>query len=554
MNGCGKLSKLDLFFLVLIAVVIIASNYTQIFAECIINNDYNYATFHSKSFQEVLCHLSKRVIPFSIIINNLIMAYIFPFSATLARIAVTLIGMIPVSILFYVIYRKILKLSTVPSFVAATLPNIIPGQALIPIFINGSYQVYALIPSLLFFIFSYRYVKLSHKNIGIFFPLTLFTASLFSTEISIFIAMPVFIFLGINLRADRRPKYLLLLSSCVIAALARFLVYSLQPDKGVAYRISPSGDFLRRSIKCLNSFSLIKTYVPHYDVLGWAILLVILSILLTKLTLKIFLRRYSSPGKSKINWNNAMFFAAVWMLFGAIPFIFLSSHPFISRYGYISAFGFFLLVVATPLSVARRKSLRIIIESTLIMALLMAGMFKNAHSRQSFGRVERIGNSIIEELDDLSFPPNSQIGIMGKHLGSKLMTQSTLDWSTGFLNYHLKRTDLSGIIGDERSFYDPFGSVSSRNWSSRNKWMCGLKKDRPTFVFKYDARAKVLKRCQYILSWQNDESWVIFKIDPLGANLSRYASGKGKAEYRRVAASIAKKTWNLGLIFGGGNR
>jgi len=503
----------NLTALIIISAVIYLANYPQIYAGCIINNDYHYVAFHNNVWAAILDQ-SKRLIPFASIINNLIMTYVFSYSAQLARNTIVLLGLIPVSFIFYHIYRRCFGLPYVSAIVASTLPPVLPGQSLIPVFINGSYHTYALVPSLLFFIASYHYLEKKSKPIG-FVALLFFVVSMFSTEVAVFTAIPFLFALFVTFWDRSKLRLRRLLNYCAIIIAFRLVIYLLLPNKSAAYQMDISGEHLMRMRGCIESFSLLgnnlcfSTY-STYVVLG----LGFISFLMLTIR-KIFKKEPFCKMGYGTNWWLVSGFSLSWMLLTAIPFVVLSRHTFTSRYGYTAAFGFSLLLVSAAHTCVRIRNSATIIKILLISLLLLAGVSKYEYSRKYYGEKTLMAEFIKDNLSDIDFPRGSQVIILGGGLAYKLGTFSDLSWSTGFLNYHLNRDDLIGLISNHKSFKDR----RRRGFPNPQK---------PIFIFEYRNKTKELIRYKYLLQVRRNKKWVIYSVGLNDGRLATYASGSGE--------------------------
>jgi hypothetical protein len=71
---------------------------------------------------------------------NHYLAELMVISPTLARLAVLLLGMVPVSILAYIVFTRVLSLPRTVAFFSALLPHILPAQQQVPTYVIGSYM------------------------------------------------------------------------------------------------------------------------------------------------------------------------------------------------------------------------------------------------------------------------------------------------------------------------------------------------------------------------------------------------------------------------------
>src|SRR5215510_2840079 len=69
---------------------------------------------------------------------------VMAYSASLMRILLVLLLMVPISCCFYYLYHAKFQFASLPAFVAAVLPNILPYQDEIPAVLIRSYSVHGL--------------------------------------------------------------------------------------------------------------------------------------------------------------------------------------------------------------------------------------------------------------------------------------------------------------------------------------------------------------------------------------------------------------------------
>ena len=131
-------------------------------------------------------------------------------SPQLARMFVTVIYMIPVSLFFYYTMKNIFKMDKSIAFLAAVIPNIIPFQTAIPVGINGGYVVPGFLTMLVSLVAGFKYLisEKNDKNLLIV-SLILFFIGLNSSSQAVLIApLPIAVF--ILIKSDKTRKLLIL--------------------------------------------------------------------------------------------------------------------------------------------------------------------------------------------------------------------------------------------------------------------------------------------------------------------------------------------------------
>ena len=143
----GKITNNNnLYFFLLMTLIILVFNWNSISLDAIIANDYSYSHRTPDSFLNLKQEILERGNPFMVIINNFLFVYCLPISPKFPRLIIIIFGMIPVSFLCFILYRDYFKLPLIVAFFSATLPQIFPNQTYIPVYINGGYFGYMLLP------------------------------------------------------------------------------------------------------------------------------------------------------------------------------------------------------------------------------------------------------------------------------------------------------------------------------------------------------------------------------------------------------------------------
>ncbi len=140
---------------ILIAVPIVLFNLIAVFGlDVLLADDASrYYRIAEGTFVLKFIHLAIGWITLGISLN------IMRLSPDLIRAIYVLFVMVPLSCLIYNLLHKKMGFPKIAAYFAAVLPNILPGQYLIPAFINGSHVSIGLIAVLSCFFASFRYLE-----------------------------------------------------------------------------------------------------------------------------------------------------------------------------------------------------------------------------------------------------------------------------------------------------------------------------------------------------------------------------------------------------------
>ena len=539
-----------LYFFLLMTLIILVFNWNSISLDAIIANDYTYTSILTT---DSVLHLKKEIlsrgIAFSSIINHYIFVYCVPISPKLARSIIVIFGLIPVSLLCFILYRDYFKLPPVVAFFSATLPQILPNQTYIPIYINGGYFGYMLLPFFIFVLFCIKYVRSENQEKKIYFLLNIsLILSFLATELSLFLLAPAVLLILVFARSWKKIFHVL--GPMVLFSSLKVFWYMTQ-EHGIANTVV-FNDWDR----IVNSIGIqIKTILPFLgnfltpEVMGIFLMVMILSVvwvftLFGKRFIPeiqregIFLGRKMVGDILKDRSGIAILFGVIWIISTTVPFVLLSGHPFSSRYAYPSGFGFALLFGAIPYYFLGSKGNRSFFLKVILIALLIFSGIQRLQSIESiYGPTEKINQIIRGELRLRQFPLASSIVIVGKEM-ERLRTAGVMSWSKGYLRYTLNRKDVRGLIGPKYSFYNPFKQWTG-SWSEK---MVGIPLREPIFLFEYIPSEEKLKQYAYFLVWERDEGrWAIFKADQKTGQISGLIRGKGPESFETAKKFLGEK-------------
>jgi hypothetical protein len=468
------------------------------------------------------------------------LAEIMVYSPVLARGAVLVLGMAPLSILSYIVYREILSLPRGVAFFAALLPQILPGQPYIPAFVIGSYTVWGLCFYLVSLICSFRYLE-SRRLWLLFTALLFYAASLETMEISVFLFIPLLFLVAFSRPIDKRAVLLLTLLGLAAASKAAWTIYNPYSNVTAAqpFELAIALSRLRDGI----SWSFPDPafgHIPHLPLLGllFAALCLFLDLVFPQGQSARHATSEAEPAVFQHRKRTlvAYTFGIVWFLASMSPF--LVSTYFSNRYVYVAGFGFNLLMVLSCFSFFPRLGfhrLRPALAVILIGSLLV-GVYRFESLRHTFGPREKAHAALHRMLSPRDFPADSQVVVVGGPTGY-LFTGGYWVWSTGYLRYTLKRVDVSGLVGPEMVSYNPF-QLNKRGYGFP---MHGLRLTQPVFLFRFDGSD--LLPVRYCLVWgegRDAEAWTIYRLDDLRGDMAPLRTGRGKTDYALALEELSK--------------
>jgi hypothetical protein len=237
-------------------------------------------------------------------------------------------------------------------------------------------------------------------------------------------------------------------------------------------------------------------------------------------------------------------FLLCWAVSTIIAFL-IFSDSFRPRYTHISSFGLNAVVIFSLYIILDRKVLRRVkfLPFILIGLILFSGVFRFINLRQRFQIPNATRSLITRELNQVTFPLNSQIvlsGLTGSDIGNPL------GWnrSSGYLKFILKRDDINGLIGGSNAGnFSPHFNPKRRSKSGYFK-MSGLSPNKPLFLFIFDRGKGKLVQQKYALEWRGQSkyaSWTIYKTNKRTGKISPFQRGNGLQEYMKTVQSLKKK-------------
>lgn len=470
---------------------------------------------------------------------------IMSLSPILIRAIYVLFVMFPISCLAYRIFHLKMGFPVIAAYSAAVLPNILPAQIQIPVYVNGTHVLLGLLAGLASLAAAFKYLD-TPDTPGIRTPgsrkkfmtavLLYLAATLITDQPVFFFPVLAFAILGYN-KFSR--KHLFLAGSFFLVFLHKATWMYLVP-RGSSRMVLPA---LSMIFKRLGHYFSAMLPLPQF-LREHTIISAIIFILLIAAGAVLHIKNRDetfAPLKPFAHLSGTTFtyyiygFLLTWFASNIFVYVTISPRNFRSRYFYYAAFGLIALLVislyAILKKIAGKKKKWIILF--FISLVLVSGVSRFFELKPYFDRNNDNRSKIVEQLSRFKFPEKSQIVIYLKQANN---FRGTWRKSSGNLRYLLKRKDIDGLIGSKRkryfNFYDPFRPVSSGPLESI--YMRGLRLSRPLFLFV--EKKKRFEQYEYALQWKgkagaSTSQWTIFHIDKQTGKAAPVETGIGMAEY-----------------------
>lgn len=454
--------------------------------------------------------------PFTEWIGWNIMAY----SPKLARGLYVLLLMVPLSCCFYYLYEHKFGFSRMTAFTAAVIPNILPMQWQIPTGINPSYVLWGLLVSVVSLILGFSYLEKSTPRnwIRLTGAVLCYGAATQIMEQALFLFPPLILAFWGYKKFDK--KNIRLVSLFTLVALSRLIHMALLPRvpiKEIAF-----DEILRRVL------SLLKWSLPFGDIDSVYLVVIFLGVISAGFVFSL----KKNEVEHKFNRIFLYFLFFCWAISTVFVFIVMSRH-YSPRYVFISSFGlnavFILSLDIIFKNVFHLKfKLHILVFAAII---IFSGTSRYFTLKATFAPLNLDFSIVQRDLNKIQLPPDSQIVIIG------IYRVGGWQRSSGYLQFALKRADVTGLIGPVNRFgyynFDDHFDTTKRGWNSRVT-MSGLTLENPLFLFYCDPKSRKLIQMEYALQWRGekkDAPWTIFRVDKRTGEIIPFNSGVGMEEY-----------------------
>lgn len=457
-----------------------------------------------------------------------------------ARLFYVIVFVIPLSLTIFYFNRKLLNFDYVPAFFSAILINILPFLLHIPKFIDGSGKVIGTLFLFLSLIFALKYLK-SKKLLNLVLSGFLwFAANQLLNELGVVI-FPALVMLFVLYAGPFKNKLMILSTYVPIMLYKLYIIISVDRYAGKAVYHTLDAIIIRskKAIQWGSVFHLNKDFALYAAGL-------LLSCIVVGFLFAVYKIKRDSQKQEYLNY----LFYFLFGLLSIAPFL-LFSRYFSARYFHTSFIAFWILTILSIyyilLNVIKRK---LIVFMLLIGLLIFSGTHRHLNQikeNNGYNKRNAVICGAIHEFDEIK--SDGQVVITGKNNG----TGQYFPWTTGYINYCLKRGDVVGLIGTEFSFYDPF-NIKHRGHTYK---MEGLDINKPLYAKRIGK--KTTNNPKYYLRWfdSNDRNskWIVYMRNSQTAMLEEYYAGSGfenylnESEERSIATSdifwgnhLSKKT------------
>ena len=166
------------------------------------------------------------------------------------------------------------------------------------------------------------------------------------------------------------------------------------------------------------------------------------------------------------------------------------------RYFYIPFMGFTTVLIITLARIHNTyisKTRHIPFLVCLVFFIYSAQTY--SLNRPRFKHLNNKKDIILQLMEKESIDKDTQIALVN----IAGFTGGYFYWSTGFLQYILNNPDVSGIIGREFNFYDPF----NKNHCSYSYKMSCIDSTKKLIAYKRDSNFNI-RRYTYFLQWKDN--------------------------------------------------
>jgi hypothetical protein len=472
---------------------------------------------------------------------------IMVISPQLIRAIYVLILLVCLSRVMNKFFKEKLGFPPIVAYTSAILPCILPGQYLIPAFINGSYIMIGFLAMMGCFFSGFKYLDMENQKgwrILLVSVLYVIISTQFMDQAIFFLPVLLVAIFGYH-KLNRKHLFLALSYSIAIAYKVIWILVS--PREAAKMVNLSESQMLTRSYNLFFSMAPLPSFLKPYKNLC---LILFVAIIITGFVLYLRDRDgWFNFSKAFTHLSHKQFiiyiygFLTVWTVSNIVVYITISAEHSV-RYSFIAGFGFNALFIISLYIILKKIMLenKVFIYSFFILILLFSGIFRFLELNTYFDNVNKNQAQIKNNLSSFKFPMNSQIVI---YLANIKSYGGVWAMSSGHLKYMLRRNDINGLIGMKSkvhyfNFYNPF-NTKLRGWE-KNALMNGLRIDLPLFLF-FEENNK-FKQYEYALQWKGiskNSPWAIFRVDKITGQLFPLVSGVGMEEYVSTLQELKKR-------------
>lgn len=535
----------ELRYLVLVLLVVAIANMSIYWLNILIQDDYYYGLYRWRELNPFPL-MSQETYWF---VNRSLCWIAGNVNVYLARSVILVCMISPCAILLYSILRKLDYPIHVALF-TATMVWIFPGQIEIPLFVNGSYIVEAMLVMLLSFWSGLTFLEDDSDGCWKWFFTTLFFQFWALNISELIVPCTVAIIFCYLCRGKFAGKSWVL--SAALSVLTLFHTYSniLHGGRGMIHLSRPlTYKSLGNTVLAFIDWCLPPTFISYFDDNIWRkwILFVALFLLIGFVLVNKIVRGepYKAKRGIRLIWRDEFVWRMVFpLLLFLLPLIVMAVAPWFNpRHAIFPAVGFYVCL-SFALGELLKKHQSLLIG---IIAVTLAGtVIRHQLSVEKvYAKSNRDHAQFVNFAVTRPFPANCQIVVTNMDVA----TCGHGYWSAGYLEYVLKRKDVFGLVGNELNMIDPF---KPHDYFAGG--MNGLDGNRPLFLFrKTDGKFQQLT---YFLQWKEkkpDSAYVLYRLDAETGKIGRIVEGTGLESYAENCVMLAatKGVKQSDILWGG---
>lgn len=434
-----------------------------------------------------------------------------------ARFMQTLVFYIPLALAFYWLYRKYAGITRWPAFTASLLPAILPGQTMIPSFIDGSYTVQGLLVFLLAMFAAFRFLRHSKLSfLWLFLTGLIYFASVEMMDQAIFMAPVLIVFCFLLFSNPINWKKLISVSGLIISlAIMKAIYQSINPAAVSAVPVDPSWEQFISRLLILPTYTFPFSHNLGGRAFTGKLLWVVYGVIL-----------FAGVINGNKKQRRLIYCGLFWAFFAIITFLSIS-RGFAPRLSHIGAWGLvFSLVISIVAILDRLQKSRWSVPLVLCSLILYAG-YTRLEAMKIFAAPRNEVMMAAEQLyANKSWPEDAQIMLINV---PPWISGGWWVYSKGFLKLLTGRNDLTGVVGWEKYFYDPF-TPKNRGFNSAAK-MAGIDPDKPVFIYRLIRKPPYhFIDVPYVLKWK-EGSWNLSKLNKQNGSFDQVLSGISKEDF-----------------------
>lgn len=403
-----------IYAFLLIAAALLIGNYQGIFdLKVMLNDDYfRYIYALEDTIPWVLARRNPLLPPVLYFFMSLV-----EVSLPLARAAMVVLVVLPANFLLYRVYSKYFGIHWLVAVAAVVLPSVLPGQSMLPMFIDGAYCLYGFLACMLGFYCGQRFVAREKGGWLLFCGAVLsFCCAAGFMDNVVFMFFPIafsFFYFGKD-----RKRTLSIIALFALAAGAKLVYVLTHPWATSVPQQLPFEAILKR----LALFFPYTLPLPFEQLYGWKTLAPLyVGIVLLFFAFGIFLLVFRPVDKvldgrfSGLRFNRRglfqVVFALVWIGANYAPF--LTSYYYADRYLYIAAFGVCLLLVLIIRNLVGRFRGLAGVVPVLVILMAVTCYARNAAITKRYASRVNTFELVQASLAGREFPKDSQIVLLG---------------------------------------------------------------------------------------------------------------------------------------------